>query len=89
MAWLKQHIIIKSSRNTKIVDIDDRESNRGREEEKRKREREKEGREEVVTVSDVNDKAKYPQRFRFVRTYLLLNILTGKAGRSLNCKETL
>lgn len=59
------------------------------EKKRREREREKERREGVVTVSDVNDKAKYPRRFRFVCTYLLLNILTGKAGRSLSCKETL
>lgn len=59
------------------------------EKKRREREREKEGREEVVTVSGVNDKAKYPQRFRFGGTYLLLNILTGKARRSLSCKETL
>lgn len=84
---MSKKIIIKSSRNKKRVDRDERESNRNIEREEK--EREKEGGEEVAALSDVNDKAKYPQRFRFGGTYLLLNILTGKAGRLLSCKETL
>lgn len=54
MVWLK-NIIIKSSRNTKIVDKDERESDTDVEKKRREREREKEGGEEVVALSDVND----------------------------------